>query len=1189
MQNSMSPSSPMSILASHPNLLFLSLSLDGRILSTNQPQRTGEVGTFFADHIASGAAAYQQLLGAGGCQSSVLRLAAEGRQCWYQFQWVSDPAQACIHGVGMDISEQQRNERLLTQLQKASRVAGWEFDLRSGELYWTNAMWQLHELQPGSVPLTAESVMAYYVPGSRDVVRQAVMAAVGKGESYRLEMEIVTAQGRRVWVEASGEVIREHGRPLFLYGALQEITERRNFEQALRESERQLSLVFEQMTDQLLLFTVEHGTEEFAIKLTLFNRAFEVAARQAGETDLHSLIGKPLEYLTAEPFPWGPGRLDRQQLDHLIRSGQSLHYRLPVPEAGLGRMRDAVLTPLMDSMGICRHILWIGRDMEVRWKAEAELRAQGEFLERILERIGDGVIATDANGLIRFQNRAAERITGWKGLAGRKLGEVLKVELEPGHQLRANITTPAGPIALIAADGSRRPVEMRTASLQDGDGILVVLRDLSEQQLAEQRLEIAKTASELGFWEWSIPNDHAIQDPEWLKKAGFDKSAERPSILDSLRRNIHREDLPLFERALSSHLTGASDSFDVEYRILSNNELRWLRAVGRVVTRDEQAKPLRMLGTVMDITRQKSADALQGRWQSLVMTSPDIIMLTDARGSMSFINRPECDHMKGWNIARFTPTASLIVIKEAMGQVLAGEPWVEYEGDTYTPTALAGTWLTRLVRLGPDELMFVSRDITERKQVDRALRSSEAHHRTVLEAAPDSIITVDGMGNIRTINRATEAMFGYPRDQAVGMRLKQLLPDTPPRGRPWPVNMEAAWGMHADGHRFPVEISAAEATVDGEVIHTGVIKDITERQQQKTRLMLTDRLASLGMLSAGLVHEISTPLTNILSNLDYLQSAPGLGRSSHVETVLTEATRSGEQIRELVYDLRLYTRGEDTAHGASDLLRVIQWVLRLTRREIERSTRLLTELERVPLVVGSELKLSQIFTNLVVNAIQAMPANALERNELRVRVYRHANGQVVGEIADNGPGIPPEVRDRIFEPFFTTKPPGEGTGLGLAICRSILVALGGSIEVDTAPGKGTTFRVMLPVSGGRSEAPALLVVSPDAETVRTVQRRVEGRYEVMAETEPRQALEKIKAGANYAAILYDLRTPGLPGASFLMALQAKFPEMAGRCIFLVGIGDEEFHPFVKTLSMKHRIEKPVTTTILLERLGTMQR
>jgi signal transduction histidine kinase len=235
-----------------------------------------------------------------------------------------------------------------------------------------------------------------------------------------------------------------------------------------------------------------------------------------------------------------------------------------------------------------------------------------------------------------------------------------------------------------------------------------------------------------------------------------------------------------------------------------------------------------------------------------------------------------------------------------------------------------------------------------------------------------------------------------------------------------------------------------------------------ERRMMQEQLLLSDRLAALGLLAAGVAHEINNPLASLVMNLDFALS-PLRERplAEDDAQALRSASECARHIQEIVHDIKVFSRPEDQQFGPTDLHRVLDSALRMAWNQVLPRARLVKDYGDVTIVHGSEARLAQIFLNLVINAAQAIPAGNSSEHEIRV-VTRHEQDDAVRvEIRDTGPGIPPELHERIFEPFFTTKPLGVGTGLGLFICRRLVTEMGGRIGVESGPGQGSLFRVHL--------------------------------------------------------------------------------------------------------------------------------
>jgi CheY-like chemotaxis protein len=217
------------------------------------------------------------------------------------------------------------------------------------------------------------------------------------------------------------------------------------------------------------------------------------------------------------------------------------------------------------------------------------------------------------------------------------------------------------------------------------------------------------------------------------------------------------------------------------------------------------------------------------------------------------------------------------------------------------------------------------------------------------------------------------------------------------------------------------------------------------------------------------------------------------------------------------------------------------------------------------MVDGNDSRLGQVFLNLIVNAAQAIPEGDTARQEIRVTTFNYRDDRVAIEVRDTGSGISEALRAKIFDPFFTTKPAGVGTGLGLAICHRLISAMNGTIEVESELGKGTLFRVILPVA--RSDQPELtpqpsitlaarrgriLVVDDEPMMGSVVRRMLSSEHDVTTLTSARAAQDLIAAGERFDVILTDLMMPEITGMDLYETLVKLAPEQADRIVFMTG-------------------------------------
>jgi signal transduction histidine kinase len=372
-----------------------------------------------------------------------------------------------------------------------------------------------------------------------------------------------------------------------------------------------------------------------------------------------------------------------------------------------------------------------------------------------------------------------------------------------------------------------------------------------------------------------------------------------------------------------------------------------------------------------------------------------------------------------------------------------------------------------------------------------------------------------------------------------------------------------------------------------------------EQRRMQEQLLISDRMASVGTLAAGVAHEINNPLAAICANLELvaktvadLASEPGIDRRlDEAIDELRDAREGAERVRQIIRDLKIFSRGPDEERrGPIDLHRVLESSLRMAWNEIRHRARLVKEYGKVPPVDANEARLGQVFLNLIVNAAQAIPEGDAEHNVVHVVTGLDASGRVFVEVRDTGTGIARENMPRIFDAFFTTKPIGVGTGLGLSICHRIVRGLGGDIQIESERGRGTTVRVLLPPSSAKIEAPRpppkvapaarrgrVLIVDDEVMFAKAVARSIAGEHDVELASSAADALGRLRAGERFDVIICDLMMPQMTGMELHAELTRLAPEQAARIVFVTGgaftPGAREFLDAVPN----HRIEKPFET------------
>jgi C4-dicarboxylate-specific signal transduction histidine kinase len=240
-----------------------------------------------------------------------------------------------------------------------------------------------------------------------------------------------------------------------------------------------------------------------------------------------------------------------------------------------------------------------------------------------------------------------------------------------------------------------------------------------------------------------------------------------------------------------------------------------------------------------------------------------------------------------------------------------------------------------------------------------------------------------------------------------------------------------------------------------------------EVQTIQAQLTFADRLAIVGTLAAGVAHEVNNPLACIVANLENLRAM--IAETEKIEEsvkgdwfeLADDALDGSLRIQKIVGDLKLLSKNQAPVRSEVDIGRVVTTAIRLSAPSLRFHAPVILEGKTSDVfVLGDEGRLVQVMVNLLLNAAQALPERQSHVNRVRVVIGEDEMGQVTVEVQDNGSGIPEAVRKNIFDPFFTTK--STGTGLGLSVCHNIMCELGGSIEVDSEEGVGTTFRLVFP-------------------------------------------------------------------------------------------------------------------------------
>ncbi len=494
------------------------------------------------------------------------------------------------------------------------------------------------------------------------------------------------------------------------------------------------------------------------------------------------------------------------------------------------------------------------------------------------------------------------------------------------------------------------------------------------------------------------------------------------------------------------------------------------------------------------------------------------------------------------------------------------------------------------------------------------LRASLERHRALFDSSADALMTLGPPSWCFTSgNSSAVKLFGAADAEDFTSRAPwDYSPAEQPDGTPSREKAEEMTrialerGSHLfpwrhrslDGREFPATVLLAPMKIHGQMQLQATVRDETERHALQAQVAQSDRLASMGMLAAGVAHEINNPLAYMLYNLESLtEDMPALAAALHrcraameqlrpgsweealgkhrellnsvaledMEERIRDALHGTRRIKQIARGLGTFSRVDEERLVPVDLMHVMETAANMVHNEIKYRARLVKDYGKISPVVANDGKLSQVFLNLLVNAAHAVDDGEVDDNVIRLRTWQEGE-EVFAEVADTGKGIAAEHMERLFDPFFTTKELGVGTGIGLSISKNIVEQLNGTIEVTSEVGRGTRFVVRLPVKGREptgddltsveldfaDEPRGRILLVDDESAIRIALRRILGRHEVVEMAGGREAMELLERDRNFDVVLCDVMMPEVSGLDLHSWLASLDPALADQLIFITG-------------------------------------
>jgi two-component system, LuxR family, sensor kinase FixL len=482
------------------------------------------------------------------------------------------------------------------------------------------------------------------------------------------------------------------------------------------------------------------------------------------------------------------------------------------------------------------------------------------------------------------------------------------------------------------------------------------------------------------------------------------------------------------------------------------------------------------------------------RLAAIVESSDDAIVSTDLDGIILSWNRG-ATRMFGYAAEEALGRSIAILVPdglEGVGAVDRLEAGARHHYETVRRTK-DGQRLDVSVIVSPIEdaarkvvgASAILRDITDIKAVERALRTSEERWRSIVESAVDGIVVIDSRGVVEAFNPSAGRLFGYSEEEVIGKNVSLLMPSPYREQHDGYIDRyrhtgerkiigigREVVGLCKDGRTFPIRLAVGEMSIEGQAKFIGIVHDLTERVAMETRLREQSALTKLGEMAAVVAHEVKNPLAGVRGAIQVISGR--LPAGSRDAQVMKDIIARLDALNELMKDMLLFARPPQPKLAPVNLVPLLKMVADLVRQDPALKELAVNVEGSSPSVLGDAELLKIITQNLLLNSAHAMDG----RGAVEVTVSVDGNGCTIS-VADTGPGIPGDVREKLFTPFFTTK--ARGTGLGLSTAKRLIEAHGGTIAITCPPTGGTTVILRLPLpETSAHDAPHTPVVGTDS-------------------------------------------------------------------------------------------------------------
>ena len=1092
----------------------------------------------------------------------------------------------------------RKSAKDLKESQRIAHVGSWRLDLSTNEVEWSEELYKMYGFDPTIPPPPYTEHMKLFTPESWRNLSISLGRTADDGVPYELELETVREDGSNGWMWVRGEAVKdENGKIMGLWGAAQDITERKHYAETLKASEERFRTL----------------SEESPLGISLID---DIGGYKYINPAFSNIFGYSLNDFETGMDWFKLAYPDEEYRQEVIRSWKKSMADYP-SEKSLSRIYDVtckdgsiktILFRPVTTTSYGQFVLY--EDITERKRAEEERRRIEQNYETLFREMLDGfalheIICDKDQKPIDYRflavNPAFEKMTELRSedVIGRTVLDVLPGTEPYWIDTYGSVALTGDPVFFENFSSEIDKYFEVTAFRPTPGQFACIFQDITDRKKAEnalkareeelektnERFKLATDSARIGVWDLDLKTNELVWDDWMYRLYGVDPN-HFGGAYEAWKQGVHPDDIVRTDEEMQTAIRGESE-FDTEFRVVRpNGEIRHIKAIAKV-HKDDDNKPVRMTGINYDMTDRVKAEESLMEAATFLDNISDIAYIADKQGNIAWVNSA-AERLTGFPPEDIIgkPFMPLFIADDHASLIDVYKRTLNGESLENTLTFTSGvtchfTSLPKYNERGDIIGAFgVARDISESLRAERTLQISEARLKKAQETAKIGnweydISTGEVWGSeeafrIYGIERTSEFL---PLDEVESYileakRVNQALVDLIAKNEAYDIEFE----IDSNSKDGLTQIhSIAELVLDDSgnpVKVTGVIQDITERKRMEkekenlqVQLQQAQKMEAIGTLAGGISHDFN----NLLQAINgYAQLLLMDKQNEDPEYKSLKAIQdAGFRASDLVRQLLLFSRKADSTQRPIELQQEVEQAKKILERTIPKMIDIQVHTgARLWSINADPVQMGQMLLNLGTNAADAMPDSGRLLFEIENATLdddytnRHLGAlpgnYVLLSVSDTGEGMDKETQEKIFEPFFTTKEIGKGTGLGLASVYGIVKSHKGYITCYSEVGLGTTFKIYFPAivkpevretrDGERKPIPRgaeTILLVDDEESIREFaqQALMKFGYTVMTASTGEEALERYSTKPNEIdLIVTDLGMPGMGGHRFLQEL-----------------------------------------------------